>query len=63
MKQFVGKNRDIFASVYHELGQCSTYMHKIETDPNAKPIQMPFCRTIPANQSEINRQGFLEFLS
>ena len=31
-------------------------MHKIETDPNAKPIIMLFYRTTPANHSEINRQ-------
>lgn len=31
-------------------------MHKIETDPNAKPIKMPFYRTTPKNHAEINRQ-------
>lgn len=56
MTQFLNKHRDIFATGYHELGQCNTYMHKIETDPNAKPIKMPFYRTTPKNHAEINRQ-------
>lgn len=56
MTQFLNKHRDIFATGYHELGQCNTYMHKIETDPNAKPIKMPFYRTTPKNQAEIDRQ-------
>lgn len=45
-----------FSTGYHELGQCNTYMNKIETDPNAKPIKMPFYRTTPKNHAEINRQ-------
>ena len=56
LTQFLHKNRDIFASGYHELGQCNTYLHKIETDPNSKPVKMPFYRTTPSNHSEINRQ-------
>lgn len=31
-------------------------MHKIETDPNSKPVKLPFYRTTPSNHSEINRQ-------
>lgn len=45
LTQFLHKNKDIFASGYHELGQCNTYMHKIETGPNSKPVKMPFYRT------------------
>lgn len=31
-------------------------MHKIETDPNSKPVKLPFYRTTPSNHSEVNRQ-------
>lgn len=34
LTQFLHKNKDIFASGYHELGQYNTYMHKI-TNPNS----------------------------
>ena len=56
LQQFLSQHRDIFATGYHELGKCNTYMHKIDTDPNAKPIKMPFYRTTPANHAEISRQ-------
>lgn len=56
MTKFLHKHKDIFATGTHDLGKCNTYMHKIETDPNAKPVKMPFYRTTPAHHAEINRQ-------
>ena len=53
---FLKQNRDIFATGLHELGKCNRYMHKIETDPHARPVRMPFFRTTPQHQAEINRQ-------
>lgn len=56
LTQFLHKNRDIFAFWYYKLGECNTYMHTIETDPNSKPVKLPFYRTTPSNHSEVNRQ-------
>lgn len=53
--QFIGKNRDVFASSLQELGCTNVHFHKIETG-DAPPQRQRFYRHSPAIKAEVERQ-------
>ena len=57
LRDFLDDHRDIFANSISELGKTvNRFAHRIETDPNASPVRMPFYRQPPHLQKEIDRQ-------
>lgn len=53
---FLKNYRDVFANSLSELGVTDVYSHKIETVPDARPVRMPFYKTSPPIQKEIQKQ-------
>ena len=56
LEQFLSKNRDVFSTSLETLGKTDIFMHKIETEPGAKPVHMNHYRTGPVQKAEIERQ-------
>ena len=53
--EFIGKNRDVFATNLKEMGSSNLYKHYIDTG-DAMPITMRPYRTTPSKMAEIERQ-------
>ena len=54
--QFLKRNKDVFSTSLQDSGKTDLYQHKIETDPSAPPVHLPFYRQAPHVRAEIDRQ-------
>ncbi|CAC5390632.1 unnamed protein product [Mytilus coruscus] len=55
LRAFTHENKNVFATNLKELGQATSYKHRIETH-DSHPVKMPFYRQPPHLQKEIDRQ-------
>ena len=55
LQKFLQRNRDIFATNVHELGEAADYYHRIDTG-DSQPQRRRFFRTTPETKREIQRQ-------
>ena len=53
--QFLKRNEDVFSTSLQNLGRTDLYQHRIETDPNAPPVHLPFYRQAPHIRDETQK--------
>lgn len=56
LKNFLNKNSDVFSTSFSDIGKTDIFLHKIETEPGAKPVRMNFYRQDPIKKAETERQ-------
>ncbi|XP_064633616.1 uncharacterized protein LOC135491573 [Lineus longissimus] len=56
LRDFLKEWRNVFATDLSEIGRTHIHEYKIETEPGAKPVRMPFYRTGPLEKAEIEKQ-------
>ena len=56
LQNFLQSNSDIFSSFLEDIGKTNVFQHRIDTDPNAPPVRMPFYRQPPHLKAETDRQ-------
>ena len=53
--EFLKRNEDVFSTSLQNLGKTDLYQHRIETDPNAPPVHLPFYRQAPHIRDETQK--------
>ena len=53
--EFLKRNEDVFSTSLQDLGKTDLYQHRIETDPNAPPVHLPFYRQAPHIRDETEK--------
>ena len=53
--EFLKRNEDVFSTSLQNLGKTDLYQHRIETDPNALPVHLPFYRQAPHIRDETQK--------
>ena len=52
---FLKRNEDVFSTSLQDLGKTDLYQHRIETDPYAPPVHLPFYRQAPHIRDETEK--------